>query len=450
MTIDVGLAALAFVAMACLASGFAHGALGFGFPMVATPLVALVLDIKLAIALLAPISLVVVLISAFRGGGLGALLATFWVLPLFMALGAWLGTQALIAAPPAPFVLALALVILLYLNLERLGTTVNQTVRRRARLFGVAFGFVAGIFEAVANVAGPILLIYFMLLGLAPLQIVQTLNLCFSFGKASQVLSWVAADAIPPATWAAVGALTLPSVAALFAGMRLRERIDAATYRRWLRGALWAAAGLLIGQFAFMAQAHAQSGTQAANEQLFAAIEEGKELVAEGLIQRRRADASARNAAGEPVLHVAVEKGMKALARVLLQAGADLRARTRNGETALHLAALHSEPFFLDLLLAAGADPRARNDDGESVLFWAALTGHAELVARLLERGADPDVRDLKGNTPLHGAADGGHEEAARLLAGRMREPGVRNREGRTARDLALAKGHEELAKLLD
>jgi chromate transport protein ChrA len=52
-----------------------------------------------------------------------------------------------------------------------------------------------------------------------------------------------------PALWMAVAAFTVPSVAALFAGMRVRSRIDAATYRRWLRAALWVMALLLIGQF---------------------------------------------------------------------------------------------------------------------------------------------------------------------------------------------------------
>ena len=44
--------------------------------------------------------------------------------------------------------------------------------------FGLAFGFVAGVSEAIANVAGPLLLVYFLLLGLAPMQMVQALNLC--------------------------------------------------------------------------------------------------------------------------------------------------------------------------------------------------------------------------------------------------------------------------------
>jgi hypothetical protein len=68
---ELGPAALVFVAAVCLLSGFGHGALGFGFPIVATPLIALVIDIKSAIALLAPITLVLTVISALRGGGLG-------------------------------------------------------------------------------------------------------------------------------------------------------------------------------------------------------------------------------------------------------------------------------------------------------------------------------------------------------------------------------------------
>ena len=168
---ELSLWALAIVAVACLISGFAHGALGFGFPIVATPLVALVVDIKSAIAVLAPLTAV----------------RDYWFLPLAIALGAVVGTRVLLAAPAEPFIVVLAAVILLYLNIDRLERGASPAVQRLRVPFGVAFGFAAGVFEAVANVAGPILLIYFMLLGLGPSQIVQALNLCFTFGKGSQV-----------------------------------------------------------------------------------------------------------------------------------------------------------------------------------------------------------------------------------------------------------------------
>jgi uncharacterized membrane protein YfcA len=441
MTAELGIGVLAFVALACLLSGFAHGALGFGFPIVATPLVALVIDIKSAIALLAPITLVLAVISALRGGALASILRHFWFVPLATALGAWVGTRILLAAPPEPFVLVLALVILLYLNLDRLGRGKSELVQRLRMAFGVAFGFVAGVFEAVANVAGPVLLIYFMLLGLAPVQIVQTLNLCFSMGKASQTATWAASGAITPATWLIIGGLTLPSVAALFAGMRVRGRIDAVTYRRWLRGALWLMALLLLGQFS--------THVFASDDALFRAIDQDNERAAEMLVLEGGADINARNSEQETPLHRAVEKGMTALAQALLQRGADVRARSKNGETALHLAALDADPSIADLLLAAGADPLARNHDGESVLMWAALSGHLVVAQRLLLRGADANVKDRKGSLPLHAAADGGHFELVRLLLAYTADPEAKNLEGRSAADYARSSGYAHIEKLL-
>jgi uncharacterized membrane protein YfcA len=247
--IDLAPWALAFTVLVCLLSGFAHGALGFGFPVVATPLVALVIDIRTAIVVLAPITLLLVFISVLRGGGLAGTLRRFWFMPFAMVIGAWVGTHLMLLAPPAPLMLLLAGVILVYLNLVRLGRGRSAAVERLRVPFGIAFGLGAGATEALANVAGPLLLIYFMLLGLAPVPMVQAMNLCFTFGKSTQVATLAASGALSAATWAAVAALAVPSVAALFVGMRVRERIDAPTYRRWLRSALWIMAVLLIVQF---------------------------------------------------------------------------------------------------------------------------------------------------------------------------------------------------------
>jgi hypothetical protein len=403
MSIEV----LVYVALVCLLSGFAHGAIGFGFPVVATPLVALVIDMKSAITLLAPVTLVLVVISALRGGGIGELVRRYWFLPVGIGAGAWLGTLILLAAPPEPFTLVLALVLLFYLNLDRLGRGQSETVQRLRVPFGFAFAFVAGIFEAIANVAGPMLFVYFMLLGAAPSQIVQTLNLCFSVGKGSQVATLAASGALSLATWVTVAGLTVPAVAALAAGMRVRSRIDAQTYRAWLRKALWVMAIVLIAQFGHSALA---------SEPLFSAIDQHGEKAALQLVERGEAELDARNAAGDTALHRAVETGMRHLLQALLSRGADPRARTKNGEAALHLAALHPEPAFTDLLLAAGADPRARNADGESPLHWAALSGHIVVAQRLLARGADPRLRTRKGLSARDYARQEGHHEIARLL----------------------------------
>ena len=401
----MSLEVLIFLALVCLLAGWVHGALGFGFPLVATPLAALMIDMKSAITLLAPVTLVLVILSALRGGRLGDLVRRFWFMPVGIALGAWLGTRLLLAVPPEPFMLVLALVLLVYLNLERLGRGESAAVQRLRAPLGFLFAFVAGVCEAIANVAGPILFVYFMLLGAAPSQVVQTLNMCFTVGKGSQVATLAAAGALSAATWAAVAGLAVPSVAALVAGMRVRDRIDAQTYRSWLRKALWVMVVLLLLQF---------SRSVFAAEPLFSAIADHRETTALALVNKTNVEA--RDANGDTALHRAVETGMRRLTQALLAAGADPQARTRNGETALHLAALHPEPDFADLLLAAKADPRLQNADGESPLHWAALSGHLVVAQHLLARGADARLKTGKGMTARDYARREGHPEIARLL----------------------------------
>lgn len=192
-----------------------------------------------------------------------------------------------------------------------------------------------------------------------------------------------------------------------------------------------------------------QSAVVTPEERLFAAIDEGKEIVAEGVLLRGNVNPDARNAQGETPLHRAVEKGMKDLSRALEKAGFNLRARSNSGETVLHLAALHGDPALTEFLLGAGADPKARNDDGESPLHWAALSGNASVAALLLDRGADPDLADIKGNRPLHAAADSGSIETLRLVLSRSSDPKAKNREGLSAEDVANGRSRPDVAALL-
>ena len=374
----------------CLLSGLVHGALGFGFPLVATPLVALVIDMKSAITLLAPVTLALVVISALRGGSLRDLVRRYWFMPVGIALGAWLGTKVLLAAPPEPFMLVLALVLLFYLNLRsRWAAAQSATVQRLRAPFGFAFAFLAGVCEAIANVAGPILFVYFMLLGAAPSQVVQTLNMCFTVGKGSQVLTLAAAGALS-ARPGRGGRPDLPSVAALVAGMRVRDRIDAQTYRAWLRKALWVMVVLLLLQF---------SRSVLAAEPLFAAIARSSGIDCASARQRNRMWMRATPMATRRC----TVRSRPACGAWRSRCSPRAPTRRRAPGTAKPRCTsptLHPEPEFADLLLAAKADPRAQNADGESPLHWAALSGHIVVAQRLLARGADARLKSRKGFRP--------------------------------------------------
>jgi len=106
------------------------------------------------------------------------------------------------------------------------------------------------VFEATVNVAGPMLLVYFMLAGLNPRSLVQVMNLSFLVGKGTQMATWAGAGGVGLATWIATAPFALVAVAALFVGHRIHDRVSTATYAKWLRGFLWLMVGLLVLQFA--------------------------------------------------------------------------------------------------------------------------------------------------------------------------------------------------------
>ena len=240
---------IAWIALVMLVSGFAHGVIGFGFPIIATPLLALVLDLKTAVLIILVPTVVLASINSVRGGGLRASIGRFWFLPIVLMAGSYLGTRILIVSDTAPFILLLAVILFTYLNLDRLGRTRFPWVGRFPVAAGMLFGFVAGLFEATVNVSGPMLLIYFLMLGVSPSTLVQTLNFCFVGGKLAQGLAWNVSGGIPLGYWLYSLPWALLGVATLFMGERIRHRTSTAVYLGWLRKFLWAMVILLVFQF---------------------------------------------------------------------------------------------------------------------------------------------------------------------------------------------------------
>ena len=241
---------LVWIAAVVVLAGFVQGALGMGFPIVATPLIAMTTDIRTAvIVVLLPCVGTIVLVVA-RAPLLREALARFWGMPVAALCGAALGTRLFVAYPEFPYALLLAGMIVVYLNLERLGRAESPFVRRHPFAFGTVAGVAAGVSEGTANVAAPPLIVYYLALGLEPAMLVQALNICFLVGKATQFATLATTAGIPPVQWLATLPLVVLALAGAFYGTKVRARLDAAAYRRWLKRALFAIAVLLCGQYA--------------------------------------------------------------------------------------------------------------------------------------------------------------------------------------------------------
>src|SRR3954471_17343154 len=106
---------LCWIAAVIVVAGFMQGALGLGFPTVATPLIAMATDIRTAvIVVLLPCVGTVVLVMA-RAPLLREALRRFWPMPLYALAGSHIGTRLFVAHPEFPYALLLAGMIVVYL-----------------------------------------------------------------------------------------------------------------------------------------------------------------------------------------------------------------------------------------------------------------------------------------------------------------------------------------------
>ena len=248
--------AAAVIAIA-IVGGLAHGTMGFGFPLIATPVLALLLDVKTAVLVTIVPNIAVNLFSILRGGGWGRSLGRHWPVAACVAIGTVMGSRLLISAPAAPLQLLLAAMLVVYLEQRRLRMLDWSFIARSLRASGVGFGLVAGVLSGAVNISAPPLVIYFMTLGLEPVAMTQVLNLCFMAGKATQAASLGASQAGAARLLILSLPLTAVAGAAVFAGMRVQSRMLPATYQKLLRAMLWAMALLLTGQVAWKLAARA-------------------------------------------------------------------------------------------------------------------------------------------------------------------------------------------------
>ena len=244
-------ALLAWIAFVMLAAGLLQGALGFGFPFVATPLIAMVSDMRTAIVVVLLPTIATILVALFTAGPLGATLRRFWMMPLYAIVGAGAGTWLFVSAPDAPYTLLLALLTFVWLGFDSLGRTEWPLVRRNERWFAPLSGLTAGLFEGTANVAGPALIIFYLALGLTPAMLVQALNVCFLVGKSTQLTILATSGGVGAAEWLATLPLVAVGVAGSWCGVRIRHRIDAPTYRRWVKRGLFVIAIGLLAQYVY-------------------------------------------------------------------------------------------------------------------------------------------------------------------------------------------------------
>lgn len=230
-------------------AGLVHGALGLGFPMVATPIIAIFFDVRVAIVFTLLPTVVVNLATIFEGHATLSELRKFTVLIGCSLIGAMIGALLMTMMDPNPFRLILALLIFLFLFSNRISRIPTNYLQRFPTLLMVFFGLLAGASGGITNVMVAILLIYLLSLELETARMIAVLNSCFLVGKLTQITVFASTGLISWYSMLQTLPLAVIAIVALLIGQRIQPYISVDHYKLILRGLLLLLALILIVQF---------------------------------------------------------------------------------------------------------------------------------------------------------------------------------------------------------
>ena len=234
-------ASIAFLALAA----FAQGVFGLGFAMIATPLLALILDYQAAVFLAAVPLLVLASFWLVTNRRLVRQGDIPWTLLPGIALGAAVGVAIQVALAQSVSLLLLAALLVFSVMLPwALRRLINRHAAVGARSAPL-FGFLAGLTESALNVGAPFIILYAGLRQLSRAQMLIALNLCFALGKTIQIFLSLSIAPVPVG-WMP---LILGVPVCLFAfrlGDRLAGRFPEEVFRIALRLFLCALAAMLV------------------------------------------------------------------------------------------------------------------------------------------------------------------------------------------------------------
>ncbi|HEX2227753.1 MAG TPA: sulfite exporter TauE/SafE family protein [Candidatus Binatia bacterium] len=235
------------VGTALLIAAFVKGATGLGFPLIATPMVALLLDIRTAITILILPNLFMDSAQVMRGGFPYEVFRRFANLIAPTIIGVFLGTMVLVKLPlwVLNFCLGIMVLVFVFANLMKLRFKVSL---RAEKILSPLFGFVSGFLNGMTNAAGPTLAIYLYSLNLEKRAFVKSIATVFIVTKISQLVAISTWNLFNWATMSLSVQVLLFTLAGFYAGIKAQDRVNQQTFNRGLLGLLFLIGLTLIGR----------------------------------------------------------------------------------------------------------------------------------------------------------------------------------------------------------
>lgn len=238
---------LIFLSLILFIASLIHGSIGFGFPMIATPLIAIFTDMQTAIIYTLIPTLLINIVSIISEGSFFQAVKRFYPLAIIAMFGSAIGTQILIYSNSDIFKLLLAIAILFYLSIDIIKYKITW-ILTKPNLSRIIFGFGAGLLSGLTNAMAPALIIYTLESKFTKSEMIQASNICFLFGKIIQFILFYFASLFTMQQIEESMMLLIIIVIALYLGIKIKSFINPILYKKIIKLILFIISILLITQ----------------------------------------------------------------------------------------------------------------------------------------------------------------------------------------------------------
>jgi uncharacterized membrane protein YfcA len=222
---------IALLALSLAIAGLVKGAIGVGMPVVAFPLLSMLVDVQTAVMLLSMPLVLSNIPQALEGGFVGQTLWSLSPVLVGMVPGVWIGVAVLLNVDPAvaKTVAGASVILVAALNLLAPNLQIKQ---RMIGPVGLGAGFCGGLLGGIAALSGPLVFIFLLAKGLSGKAFTKEASM---FLVVSSALLALALTASRQFDWHDVLISTLataPVFAGMLVGQKVRDVVPAAAFKK--------------------------------------------------------------------------------------------------------------------------------------------------------------------------------------------------------------------------
>jgi hypothetical protein len=234
-----------WVILCLLAAAFMKGVTGMGFPLIATPILTLLLDIRSAVVVLIVPSMLMDITQIFRGMFPYSLLKRLFGFVLLGVVGAYIGTGFLVTLPLWVLNLCLGAMVLVFVATNLLQSELRIPASAE-KLLSPLIGFAAGFLNGMTNVSGPLLAMYFYSLKLPKAEFIKAVAMIFFILKCGQIVALSSWNQFSWPLFHLSLVLVVLLCAGFYAGLKTQDRINQRVFNRGLLLVLFVIGATLV------------------------------------------------------------------------------------------------------------------------------------------------------------------------------------------------------------